>query len=110
MVAYDSAYGATSAAGKRTSAVDKLSGLLGRNKTPDNKTGYAGLDPVAPIPDYALTPDENGKITLAGRKVPVALALIGAGVLGALLINRRTRGPVLAAATTAWGFVGKKAV
>jgi hypothetical protein len=104
MVAYDSAYGATPAPAKR-SAAEKLSSLLGRNKTAD-----AGLDPVAPAPDYALTPDEDGKITLAGRKVPVALALIGAGVIGALLINRRTRGPVIAAATTAWGFVGKKAL
>lgn len=104
MVAYDSTYGATPAASKRATAANKLSSLLGRNKTAD-----AGLDPVAPAPDYALTPDENGKITLAGRKVPFALALIGAGVVGALLINKRTRGPMLAAATTAWSFVGKKA-
>jgi hypothetical protein len=104
MVAYDSAYGATPASPKR-SAADKLSDFLGRNKTAD-----ASADPVAPAIDYALTPDENGKITLAGRKVPVALAIIGAGVVGALLINRRTRGPVIAAATTAWSFLGKKAL
>jgi hypothetical protein len=104
MVAYDSAYGATPPTGKRSSAADKISNFLGR------KTGDAGLDPVAPAPDYALTPDEDGKITLAGRKVPVALALIGAVVVGGLLINRRTRGPVIAAATTAWGFLGKKAL
>jgi hypothetical protein len=105
MVAYDSAYGATPPAGKRSSAADKISNFLGR------KTSDAGLDPVAPpAVDYALTPDENGKITLAGRKVPVALALIGAAVVGGLLINKRTRGPVIAGATTAWGFLGKKAL
>jgi len=104
MVAYDSAYGAKPAPAKR-SAADKISDFLGRNKTSD-----AGLDPVAPAPDYALTPDEQGKITLAGHKVPVALALVGAAVVGALLINKRTRGPVITAATTAWGFVGKKAL
>ena len=104
MVAYDSAYGATPASPKR-SAADKISDFLGR------KTSDAGLDPVAPpAVDYALTPDEDGKITLAGRKVPVALALVGAAVIGALLISRRTRGPVIAAATTAWGFLGKKAL
>jgi hypothetical protein len=103
MVAYDSAYGATPV-GKRSSAADKISNFLGR------KTSDAGLDPVAPAPDYALTPDQDGKITLAGRKVPVALALLGAAVVGGLLINKRTRGPVIAAATTAWGFVGKKAL
>jgi len=102
MVAYDSAYGATPPVGKR-SAADKISSFLGR------KTSDAGLDPVAPAPDYALTPDEDGKITLAGRKVPVALALVGAVVVGGLLINRRTRGPMIAAATTAWGFFGNKA-
>jgi hypothetical protein len=104
MVAYDSAYGATPPTGKRSSAADKISNFLGR------KTSDAGLDPVAPAPDYALTPDEDGKITLAGRKVPVALALIGAAIVGGLLINKRTRGPVIAAATTAWGFLGKKAL
>jgi hypothetical protein len=103
MVAYDSAYGATPASPKRSTA-DKISNFLGR------KTSDAGLDPVAPAVDYALTPDENGKITLAGRKVPVALALVGAAIVGGLLINKRTRGPVIAAATTAWGFVGKKAL
>lgn len=105
MVAYDSAYGATPPTGKRSSAADKISNFLGR------KTSDAGLDPVAPpAVDYALTPDEDGKITLAGRKAPVALALIGAVVVGGLLINRRTRGPMIAAATTAWSFLGKKAL
>ncbi len=104
MVTYDSAYGATPAAAKRSRAAQKLDGLLGRNKTSD-----AGLDPVAPPADYALTPDQNGKITLAGRKIPIALAIVGAGVAAALLINKRTRGPMIAAATTAWGVLGRKA-
>lgn len=101
MVAYDSPYGATPAASKRASAVSKLSGLL------SSKT--RAPEPVAPAPDYTLTPDQHGKITLAGRKVPLALALVGAGVAAVLLVNPRTRGPVIAAATTAWGFFGKKA-
>ena len=58
--------------------------------------------------DYALTPDADGKVTLAGYKVPVAAAVLGAGVVAALLINRRTRGPAIAAATTAWSFLGSK--
>lgn len=102
MVAYDSTYGATPPAAKRSRAAGKISSLLG------HKTADAGLDPVAPAPDYALTPDQHGKITLAGKKVPLGLALLGAGVAAILLINPRTRGPVIAAATTAWGFLGKK--
>lgn len=100
MVAYDATYGAPPAAPKRSRAVDKISNMLGR------KTDAA--EPVAPAPDYTLTPDQDGKITLAGRKVPLALALLGAGVVAVLLINRRTRGPVIGAATAAWGVLGKK--
>jgi hypothetical protein len=102
MVAYDSIYGATPPAAKRSRAAGKISSLLG------HRTADAGPDPVAPAPDYALTPDQHGKITLAGKKVPLVLALLGAGVAAVLLINPRTRGPVIAAATTAWGFLGKK--
>jgi len=102
MVAYDSLYGAPPAAAKRSRVADKISSLRGR-KTPD-----AGPGPIAPAPDYALTPDQHGKITLAGRKIPLGLALLGAGVAAVLLVNPRTRGPVIAAATTAWGFLGGK--
>lgn len=103
MVAYDSIYGAPPVAPKRPSAADKISNFLGR------KTHGAGMNPAAPAPDYALTPDQHGKITLAGKKIPLGLALLGAGVAAVLLVNPRTRGPVIAAATTAWGFFGKKA-
>jgi len=102
MVAYDSRDGATPRVAKRSRAASKISSLLG------HKTEDAGLDPVAPTPDYALTPDQHGKITLAGKTVPLVLALLGAGVAAVLLINPRTRGPMIAAATTAWGFLGKK--
>ena len=102
MAAYDASYGtpATARQGLLSTLSDKVSGLF--NKAP--------ADPHAPTPpaDYALTPDAEGKITLAGRKVPVAVALVGAGVVAALLINRRTRAPVIAAATTAWSFLGSK--
>jgi len=102
MVAYDASYGTPAQArqGRLSSLSDKISGLF--NKTP--------ADPYAPAPpaDYALTPDAEGKITLAGKKVPLALALVGAGVVAALLINRRTRAPAIAAATTAWSFFGSK--
>ena len=101
MVAYDTPLNIP--ASKRSRAAARLSDMLGR------KTETSLPEPVAPAPDYALTPDQHGRITLAGKKVPLALALIGAGVLAVLLVNRRTRGPVLAAATTAWGFLGKKA-
>jgi hypothetical protein len=102
MAAYDASYGtpATARQGLLSTLSDKVSGLF--NKPP--------ADPYAPTPpaDYALTPDAQGKITLAGRQVPVAVAVVGAGVVAALLINRRTRAPVLAAATTAWSFFGSK--
>lgn len=102
MANYDASYGTPAQArqGLLSSLSDKLSGLF--NKTP--------ADPYAPAPpaDYALTPDAEGKVTLAGYKVPVALAVVGAGVVAALLINRRTRAPAIAAATTAWSFFGSK--
>jgi len=103
MAAYDASYGTPAAArqGLLANLSDKLSGLLGHKAAP---TPYA----PAPPTDYALTPDAEGKITLAGRKVPLALALLGAGVVAALLINRRTRAPAIAAATTAWTFLGNK--
>ena len=109
MAAYDASYGtpATARQGLLSTLSDKLSGLLGHKTAPQ---AYGGADPYAPAPpaDYALTPDVDGKITLAGYKVPVALALVGAGVVAALLINRRTRAPAIAAATTAWTFLGSK--
>jgi hypothetical protein len=102
MAAYDASYGTPAQArqGLLSSLSDKLSGLF--SKTP--------ADPRTPGPpaDYALTPDAEGKVTLAGYKVPVALAVVGAGVVAALLINRRTRAPAIAAATTAWSFFGSK--
>ena len=102
MVAYEASYSSPAAArqGLLSSLSDKLSGLF--SKTPADP--YA----VGPPADYALTPDADGKVTLAGYKVPVAIAVLGAGVVAALLINRRTRGPAIAAATTAWGFLGSK--
>jgi hypothetical protein len=107
MAAYDASYGtpANARPGLLSSLSDKLSGLF--NKAPENTYG---ADPyaAAPAADYALTPDAQGKITLAGKKVPVALAVLGAGAVAVLLINRRTRGPALAAATTAWSFLGSK--
>ncbi len=107
MAAYDASYGTPAAArqGLLSSLSDKISGLF--NKSPENTYG---ADPYAPAPpaDYALTPDAEGKITLAGYKVPVAVAVIGAGLVAALLINRRTRAPAIAAATTAWTFLGSK--
>lgn len=105
MAAYDASYGTPAAArqGLLSSLSDKLSGLF--HKSPENTA-----DPYAPAPpaDYALTPDAEGKVTLAGYKVPVAVAVIGAGLVAALLINRRTRAPAIAAATTAWSFFGSK--
>lgn len=102
MAAYDASYGTPAAArqGLLATLSDKVSGLF--NKAP--------ADPYAPAPpaDYALTPDAQGKVTLAGYKVPVAIAVLGAGVVAALLINRRTRAPAIAAATTAWSFFGSK--
>lgn len=104
MAAYDASYGspATARQGLLSSLSDKLSGLF--QKAPTSTDPYAPAPPV----DYALTPDADGKVTLAGYKVPVAAALLGAGVVAALLINRRTRGPAIAAATTAWSFLGSK--
>ncbi len=102
MAAYDASYGTPAAArqGLLSTLSDKVSGLF--NKAP--------ADPYAPTPpaDYALRPDAQGKITLAGRKVPVALAVLGAGAVAVLLLNRRTRAPAIAAATTAWSFLGSK--
>ncbi|KQY31120.1 hypothetical protein ASD21_08700 [Caulobacter sp. Root1455] len=107
MAAYDASYGTPAAArqGLLSSLSDKISGLF--HKSPSSNHG---ADPYAPVPpaDYALTPDAEGKITLAGYKVPVAIAVIGAGLVAALLINRRTRAPAIAAATTAWSFFGAK--
>lgn len=105
MAVYEATYAspATARQGLLSSLSEKLSGLF--QKTP------ASADPYAPAPpaDYALTPDAEGKVTLAGYKVPVAVAVIGAGVIAGLLLNRRTRGPAIAAATTAWGFLGSQA-
>jgi hypothetical protein len=102
MAAYDASYGTPAAArqGLLSSLSDKLSGLFHKPVA----------DPYAPAPpaDYALTPDAEGKVTLAGYKVPVAVAVVGAGLVAALLINRRTRAPAIAAATTAWSFFGSK--
>lgn len=104
MAAYDASYGtpAGTQPGLLSSLSDKLSSLFGHKAAP--------TDPYAPAPpaDYALTPDADGKVTLAGYKVPVAVAVLGAGVVAALLINRRTRAPAIAAATTAWSFLGSK--
>ncbi|MBO9560834.1 MAG: hypothetical protein J7515_19895 [Caulobacter sp.] len=103
MATYDTSYGTPAQArqGLLSSLSDKVSGLF--QKAPADP--YA----VQPAADYALKPDAQGKITLAGKKVPLALAVLGAGVVAGLLINRRTRGPALAAATTAWTFLGSKA-
>jgi hypothetical protein len=103
MAAYDASYGtpATARQGLLSSLSDKLSGLF-------HKAEADPYAPAAPPADYALTPDAEGKVTLAGYKVPVALAVVGAGVAAALLINRRTRAPAIAAATTAWSFLGSK--
>jgi hypothetical protein len=107
MVAYDASYGTPAQArqGLLSSLSDKISGLFGKSPSSND-----GADPYAPAPpaDYALTPDADGKVTLAGYKVPVALAVLGAGVVAVLLINRRTRAPAIAAATTAWSFFGSK--
>jgi hypothetical protein len=104
MAAYDASYGTPAAArqGLLSSLSDKLSGLFHKPVADP----YAATP--APPADYALTPDAEGKITLAGYKVPVAIAVVGAGVVAALLINRRTRAPAIAAATTAWSFFGSK--
>ena len=107
MVAYDASYGTPAAA--RQSLGDKITDLFSRKAAaPDAGPGLVP-ETAAPAPDYVLTPDARGRITLAGRSVPIALALLGVGVAAFLLINRRTRGPMLAAATTAWGVFGKKA-
>jgi hypothetical protein len=105
MATYDASYGtsATARQGLLSSLSDKLSGLFQEKAL----TGPIPT-PSSPPADYALKPDAQGKITLAGYKVPLAVAVVGAGVVGALLINRRTRGPALAAATTAWTFLGSK--
>jgi hypothetical protein len=109
MAAYDASYGtpATARQGLLSSLSDKLSGLFQKPPSSNN-----GADPYAATPappaDYALTPDAEGRVTLAGYKVPVAVAVIGAGLVAALLINRRTRAPAIAAATTAWSFFGSK--
>lgn len=104
MAAYDASYGTPAAArqGLLSSLSDKVSDLLGRKAE--------RIDPYVPAPpaDYVLTPDAEGKVTLAGRKVPVALAVLGIGVVAVLLINRRTRAPAIAAATTAWSFFGSR--
>jgi len=108
MAAYDASYGkpANASTGLLSSLGDKLSGLFGQKTA---SQAYPN-DPNAPVPpvDYVLTPDAEGKITVAGYKVPVALAVVGAVAVGALLINRRTRAPAIAAATTAWSFLGSK--
>ena len=108
MAAYDASYGkpASPASGLLSSLGDKLSGLFGHKAA----APAFSTDPNAPPPpvDYALTPDADGKVTLAGYKVPVAVAVVGAGLVAALLINRRTRAPAIAAATTAWSFFGSK--
>lgn len=108
MAAYDASYGtpANAHTGLLSSLGDKLSGLFGHKAA----APAFSTDPNAPAPpvDYALKPDADGKITLAGYKVPVLLAVVGAVAVGALLINRRTRAPAIAAATTAWGFFGSK--
>ncbi len=108
MAAYDASYGTSSQAGQGllSSLSNKLSGLF--SKAPENTYGADPYAPGAPAADYILTPDAQGKITLAGRKVPVALAVLGAGAVAVLLINRRTRAPAIAAATTAWSFFGSK--
>jgi hypothetical protein len=108
MAAYDASYGTPAAArqGVLSSLSDKLSGLF--NKASSSQSGTDPYAPAAPPADYALTPDADGKVTLAGYKVPVAVAVLGAGVVAALLINRRTRAPAIAAATTAWSFFGSK--
>lgn len=102
MATYDASYGTPAQArqGLLSSLSDKVSSLFHKPADP-----YA----VQPPADYALKPDAQGKITLAGYKIPVALAVVGAGVVAGLLINRRTRGPAIAAATTAWTFLGSKA-
>jgi len=105
MVAYDASHGTPAAA--RQSLGDKITDLFSR-KAPTPAPGLAP-ETGAPAADYVLTPDAHGRITLAGKQVPIALALLGVGVAAFLLINRRTRGPALAAATTAWGVFGKKA-
>lgn len=107
MAAYEASYGspATARQGLLSSLSDKLSGLF--QKAPQNTHGVDAHAPAPPA-DYALTPDAQGKVTLAGHKIPVLVAVLGAGVVAALLINRRTRGPAIAAATTAWGFLGSK--
>ena len=106
MAAYDASYGTPTGPqpGLLSNLSEKLSGLFGHKAAP--------VDPSMPAPpaDYVLTPDAEGKVTLAGYKVPVAVAVVGAGVAAALLINRRTRAPTLAAATTAWSFLGSKLV
>jgi hypothetical protein len=105
MATYDASYGTPAAArqGLLANLSDKVSGLLGHKAASQTD----GANAYAPT-HYALTPDAEGRITLAGRKVPIALALAGAGVVAALLINRRTRAPVIAAATTAWTFLGSR--
>ena len=104
MATYDASYGSPAASQPSllSSLSEKLAGLFGHKADP--------ADPYAPAPpvDYALTPDAEGKITLAGYKVPVAVAVLGAAVVAGLLVNRRTRGPAIAAATTAWSFMGSK--
>jgi hypothetical protein len=102
MAAYDASYGTPAAArqGLLSSLSDKVSGLF--HKAPADP--YAAAAPA----DYVLKPDAEGKITLAGKKVPLALAVLGAGAVAVLLINRRTRAPAIAAATTAWSFFGSK--
>jgi hypothetical protein len=104
MAAYDASYGTPGSTpqGLLSSLFDKISGLFGRK--------VEQAEPYAPAPpaDYVLTPDAEGKVTLAGHRVPLALAVLGAGVVAVLLINRRTRGPAIAAATTAWSFFGSR--
>ena len=102
MAAYDASYGTPAQArqGLLSTLSDKVSGLF--QKAPADP--YA----VRPPADYALRPDAQGKITLAGKKVPLALAVLGVGAVAVLLINRRTRAPAIAAATTAWSFFGSK--
>jgi hypothetical protein len=97
MTAYDTAKTPTAA---QAPLSEKISQLFGAKPV---------ANAVAPAPDYVLTPDQDGKVTLAGYKVPVVVAVVGAAAVAALLLNRRTRLPVMAAATTAWGYLSKRA-
>ena len=106
MVACDPSHGTPAA---RHSLGGKITDLFTRKPATPAATPGLAPETAAPAADYVLPPDAQGRITLAGKQMPIALALLGVGVAAFLLINRRTRGPALAAATTAWGVFGKKA-